>query len=137
MSEMNENNVVEKGVGTVAGVGDITKLMSELSADSKRPFSRTEAVAALKLLESAIIESLKKGQKVQLTSFISIMPTYRTARKANNVLTGVPLDIPEGVTFTIKSGSALKAVSKGFSTETIQDIKAIAMSKRIQANKAE
>ena len=130
MSEMmNENNVVEKGVGTVAGVSDIVKLMSELSADTKRPFSRAEATSALKLLESAIIESLKKGQKVQLTSFISIVPTYRSARKANNVLTGSPLDIPEGVTFTLKSGSALKAVSKGFDYETIQGIKALSKRK--------
>ena len=124
MSEMNENNVIEKGVGTVAGVGDLTKKMSELSAD-KRPFSRAEATAALKLLESAIFESLKKGQKIQLTSFISIVPTYRAARKANNVLTGSPLDIPEGVTFALKSGSALKAISKGFDYDTIQVIKAL------------
>ena len=129
---MNENSVVDQTLvaGTVAGVGDIVKLMSDLSANTSHPFSQTEAHHAVNLMKSAILESLKKGQKVQLTGFVSFVPTYRAARKANNVLTHEPLSVPEGITIVAKAGSVTKAISKEISSEAFQTIKDLALSKK-------
>lgn len=115
---------------SVMAINDIVNAMSELSKATDRPVSQTEAHHALKLLKLAIIESLKKGKKVQLTSFVSFVPIYRAPRKGNNVLTNEPLDIPEGVIITAKAGSAIKAASKDIPEEVVLTIKSKALSKK-------
>lgn len=126
-----ENNAQKevKGVGTTANVGDILKSMSELSKSSAHPISQGEAREALNYLRLAVIDALKKGQKVQLTSFVTFVPTYRAARKGNNVFTKSPMDIPEGVVVLAKSGSVIKNIPKEFAPEVTQAIKDKALSK--------
>ena len=114
----------------VVAIGDIVNAMADLSTSTDRPISQAEAHHALKLLKTAIIEALKKGQKVQLTSFVSFIPVYRAPRKGNNVLTNEPLEIPEGVMVTAKAGSAIKATSKDIPEEAILAIKAQALRKK-------
>ena len=119
----------EKNTVTLAG---IVESMSELSKSTERPISQKEAYNAVKLLKLSILEALKKGQKVQLTSFVSFVPTYRAARKGNNVMTKEPLEIPAGVIIAAKAGSAVKATSKDIPEERIQTLKEITLRKRQQ-----
>lgn len=126
--EMNENNT--KGAGSTVNTTDIVRMMSELSAESDRPMSQVEARHALHLLRKAVIRSLKAGLKVQLTSFISFVPTYRAARKANNIKTNEPLVIPEGIAVTTKIGKLLKSSIKDIASDVAQTIKDITLSKK-------
>lgn len=56
----------------------------------------------------AICASLGKGLKVQMTGFVTFQPVYRSARTANNVFTGEPMDVPESLSVGAKAGTQLK-----------------------------
>ena len=130
MSETNENIVQENGAGTVMALGQVVKTIADMSNSTKNPLSQAEVHTALSLLKTVICDALKRGQKVQLTSFVSFIPQYRAPRKGNNVLTREPLNIPEGVMVVAKAGSNLRGVVKDISDDTKQAIKAKALSKK-------
>lgn len=114
---------VTNNVGTTFTTEDIIKAISEKSKTSDTPFSQKEAANAVAFLKEAVNEALATGQKVQMTGFITIEPSYRNARKGNNVVTGEPMDIPESVVLNVKAGKGLKDTAKALDKSIMSDLK--------------
>lgn len=114
---------VINNVGTTFTTEDIIKAISEKSKTSDTPFSQKEAANAVAFLKEAVNEALATGQKVQMTGFIAIEPSYRNARKGNNVVTGEPMDIPESVVLNVKAGKGLKDTAKALDKSIMSALK--------------
>lgn len=114
---------VTNNVGTTFTTEDIIKAISEKSKTSDTPFSQKEAANAVAFLKEAVNEALATGQKVQMTGFITIEPSYRNARKGNNVVTGEPMDIPESVVLNVKAGKGLKDTAKALDKSIMSALK--------------
>lgn len=74
-------------------------------------------------LKDAISQALSEGQRVQITGFVTFTPSYRSARKGNNVVTGELMDIPECVTISAKAGKVLKDAVRYLDDDLIKSIK--------------
>jgi DNA-binding protein HU-beta len=74
--------------------------------------SRAEATRAVDALFSAdngiIAESLRSGDKVQITGFGSFEPKKREARKGRNPRTGKEIDIAASTSAAFRVGKRLK-----------------------------
>lgn len=74
--------------------------------------SRAEATRAVDALFSAddgiIAESLRSGDKVQITGFGSFEPKKREARKGRNPRTGKEIDIKASTSAAFRVGKRLK-----------------------------
>ena len=92
-------------------------------ADGKAKYSITEANEIVNLFKDAVADALKAGQKVQLTGFLTITPSYRNEREGNNVLTGEKMTIPASVIFNAKVGKGLKDIAKELPEDVIEAIK--------------
>ncbi len=68
------------------------------------------AEASLDAFVSAVTESLKKGEKVQLVGFGSFEVRKRAARKGRNPQTKEEIKIPASKAPVFKAGKALKEV---------------------------
>lgn len=110
-------------VGETLNVNDIVKAISERSKEAGKPVSQTDVHTVLNLLRDVTSDALAEGQKVMLTGFISITPSYRNPRKGNNVITNKPMDIPECVVATVKAGKQLRDATKGMSKDLIKAVK--------------
>lgn len=119
--------IATKKIGDTVTASEIITAMVESSSNtnSKKPFTWNEAHDALDLFKEAIIEEVSKGHRIQLNGFLSIIPSYRSPRKGNNVITNEPMEIPEGVQITAKVGSLLRKALKSLGPEAIQEFKAL------------
>ena len=72
--------------------------------------TKKSAEASLDAFVSAVTESLKKGDKVQLVGFGSFEVRKRAARKGRNPQTKEEIKIPASKAPVFKAGKALKEV---------------------------
>jgi DNA-binding protein HU-beta len=89
------------------GKSDLVDAVSEKCACSKK-----DAGASVDAMLEAIVASLKRGDKVQLTGFGAFEVRTRQARKGKNLQTGETIDIPESKVPAFKAGKALKDAVK-------------------------
>lgn len=115
---------VENNVGKVVNRGDIIKAMSEKSKSEEVVLSQKECSAALNYFRDCICEVLATGARVQISGMFSIKPSYRSARKGNNVVTKQVTDIPETVVLSIKTGNILRESIKDLDKGIVKAIKA-------------
>ena len=118
-----KKETVVNNVGTTLNTEGVVKAMSEASKATDSPISQKAAADALNLLKSTITNALATGQRVQLTGFMTLAPSYRAARKGNNVITGQPMDIPDGVVVNVKAGKSLKDATKGMDASIVDTIR--------------
>ncbi len=74
----------------------------------KSGLTRKDAEAALNAFTAVVAETLKSGDKIQLTGFGSFEVRERAARKGHNPATGAEIDIPASKVPAFKAGKALK-----------------------------
>lgn len=111
-------------VGTKLTTDALARAIAEKSVvDCKQKFSIADAMFFLSLFKDAIEDALKKGQKVQLTGFFSITPSYRNEREGNNVCTGEKMTIPASVSFNAKAGKRVKDLADELAPEVVEAIK--------------
>lgn len=84
-------------------------LVKAIASNGEVGLNQKDVRAVVKELEEVVVQALTEGSKVQMTGFITIEPTYRGERKANNIVTGEPMEIPETVAVKVKAGSKLKS----------------------------
>lgn len=70
--------------------------------------TKKDAEAAVKAVFDTITDTLKKGDKIQITGFGTFDVKQRAARKGLNPLTKQPIDIPASKAPAFKAGKALK-----------------------------
>jgi DNA-binding protein HU-beta len=75
--------------------------------------TQVDTTKVLNALESITHETIKKGEKVQLTGFINIKPVYRAARKGFDPIKKVAMDIAPTVGISVKAGEKLKTAVDG------------------------
>ena len=117
-----KKETVVNNVGTTLNTEGVVKAMSEASKEMDTPISQKAAADMLNVFKKVINNSLATGQKVQLTGFLTLTPSYRAARKGNNVITGQPMDIPDGVVVNVKAGKSLKDAVKGLDESIVEAI---------------
>jgi len=82
------------------------------SVAEKTGMSKKDSAAALDACVEAVVASLKRGDKVQLTGFGVFEVRTRKARKGKNLQTGATIDIPASKVPAFKAGKALKDAVK-------------------------
>ncbi len=82
---------------------DLIAAMAEKTGETKK-----SAEASLDAFISAVTESLKKGEKVQLVGFGSFEVRKRAPRKGRNPQTKEEIKIPASKAPVFKAGKALK-----------------------------
>lgn len=123
MAKKTEKTQVINNVGETLNTEGVIKAMAEASKSTERPISQVDAQNAINLLKQVISGALATGQKVQLTGFLTFAPSYRDARKGNNVSTNEPMDIPASVVVSVKAGKAIKDVMKDLKPEIVNSVK--------------
>ena len=83
--------------------GELVTVMAEKSSLSKK-----DCEAALDAFITAVGDTLKSGDKVQLVGFGAFEVKERAARTARNPRTNEPIEIPASKLPTFKPGQALK-----------------------------
>ncbi|AGR46832.1 hypothetical protein SHANETTE_163 [Bacillus phage Shanette] len=68
-------------------------------------------------LKEITVETLKKGEKLQLTGFWGVEPAYRAPRKGFDPIKKEPMEIAATVGVRIKAGEDLKKAVKGLKVE--------------------
>lgn len=114
---------ITNNVGTTLNTEGIVKAIAEKSKATDSPLSQRQVQTALNLMKSVIEESMATGQKIQLTGFLSIVPSYRAPRNGHNVITKQPMDIPGCVVASIKAGKSLKDAMKSLDESLVEAIK--------------
>ena len=116
---------VETQVGQTFSTDSLARAISAKSVDGdgKAKYSITEATEFINLFKDSVADALRTGQKIQLTGFLTIAPSYRNEREGNNVLTGDKMTIPASVTFNAKVGKGLKDIAKELPDEIVEAIK--------------
>lgn len=71
----------------------------------------------LNALEKISIETLQKGDKVQLTGFLNIKPTARSARKGYDPIKLEEVSIAPTVGVSVKPGEKLKKATENLKYE--------------------
>lgn len=87
-----------------------TELIAAVAETAK--LSKKDAEAAVSATLDAIIDSLKKGEKVQVVGFGSFEPKTRAARTGRNPSTGKEIKIAATTVPTFKAGKAFKDALK-------------------------
>lgn len=118
-----KKETVVNNVGTTLNTEGVVKAMSEASKATDTPISQKAAGDMLNVFKSVVTNALATGQRVQLTGFLTLAPSYRAARKGNNVITGQPMDIPDGVVVNVKAGKSLKDATKGLDDSIVEAIR--------------
>lgn len=83
-----------------------TELVAKVATNSGMTKKDVEKV--MNAFFSAVEETLKEGEKIQLIGFGTFEVRERQARKGRNPQTGVEIDIPAGKIPAFKAGKALK-----------------------------
>lgn len=86
---------------------DLINAVAETSELSKK-----DATKAVEAVFGAVMDSLKKGEKVQLIGFGNFEVRDRAARKGRNPQTGEEIQIPASKVPAFKPGKALKEAVK-------------------------
>ena len=87
-----------------------TELINAIVESAK--ISKKDATAALDATMEAIVDALKKGDKVQLVGFGSFEVKERAARKGRNPKTKEEITIPASKVPGFKAGRGLKDAIK-------------------------
>lgn len=113
----------ENKVGTTVTTEDLIKAVAEASKVSEEDsFSQREVRIVLSLLKKVVANALAAGQRISWTGFLCLTPSYRAARKGNNVVTSEKMDIPESVVVSVKAGKLLKDAVKSMDASMIEAI---------------
>lgn len=115
--------MAKNNVGQTLNTDGVIKAMVEASKDAGTPILHKDAANFLGLLKQVVADALATGQKVQLTGFLSFNPSYRSARRGNNVMTSEPMDIPESVAISVRAGKTLRDVMKSLDATIVTSIK--------------
>lgn len=75
--------------------------------------SKKDVASVLTELEAVVSDSVRAGEKVELTGFVSFEAADRAARTGRNPATGEVLEIPARKAVKVTAGSRLKALFKG------------------------
>ncbi|MUV39773.1 DNA-binding protein HU-1 [Lentibacillus sp. JNUCC-1] len=86
---------------------DLVNAVAEQSDLSKK-----DAAKAVDAVFDSVMDSLKKGEKVQLIGFGNFEVRERSARKGRNPQTGEEIEIPASKVPAFKPGKALKDAVK-------------------------
>ena len=114
---------IANNVGTTFTTEDIIKGISEKSKATEISLSQKDVAHTINLLKEVVGEALSSGQKIQMTGFVTIEPSYRSSRKGNNVVTGEPMDIPESAVLNVKAGKGLKDIARGYGKDVLDALK--------------
>lgn len=75
---------------------------------TKTGLTQVDTSKVLNALEEITNETLAKGDRVQLTGFITIKPVYRAPRKGFDPIKKVAMNIDATVGVSVKAGEKLK-----------------------------
>ena len=117
-------------VGASLGTEDLVRAIIELAKADNKVHTIAEVTGIIGYLKDAISQALSEGQRVQITGFVTFTPSYRAARKGNNVVTGELMDIPECVTISAKAGKVLKDAVRYLDDDLIKSIKEASAKKK-------
>lgn len=117
-------------VGASLGTEDLVRAIIELAKADNKVHTIAEVTGIIGYLKDATSQALSDGQKVQITGFVTFTPSYRAARKGNNVVTGKLMDIPECVTISAKAGKVLKDAVRYLDDDLIKSIKEASAKKK-------
>ena len=78
----------------------------------KSELSKKDAAKAVDAVFDSVMDSLKKGEKVQIIGFGNFEVRDRSARKGRNPQTGEEIEIPASKVPAFKAGKALKEIVK-------------------------
>ncbi|MGM8365337.1 HU family DNA-binding protein [Virgibacillus sp. W0181] len=87
-----------------------TDLVNEVAEKSE--LSKKDAAKAVDAVFDSVMDSLKKGEKVQIIGFGNFEVRDRSARKGRNPQTGEEIEIPASKVPAFKAGKALKDIVK-------------------------
>lgn len=117
-------------VGASLGTEDLVRAIIELAKADNKVHTIAEVTGIIGYLKDAISQALSEGQRVQITGFVTFTPSYRAARKGNNVVTGELMDIPECVAISAKAGKVLKDAVRYLDDDLIKSIKEASAKKK-------
>ena len=83
------------------------EVISSIALRTGTPAAQVETMVGA--LEQVLLESLARGEKVQLPGILSLERVERGARTGRNPQTGESIDIPAGYAVKATVGSRLKA----------------------------
>ncbi|WIT25877.1 hypothetical protein [Bacillus phage SPO1L1] len=98
-----------------------TELIKAIAQDTE--LTQVAVGKVLASFEKLSSETVAKGDKIQLTGFLTIKPVARQARKGYNPQTQEALEIAPSVGVSIKPGEALKKASEGLKFEDFNKAK--------------
>lgn len=87
------------------------EMIKAIAQDTK--LTQVDVAKVLTSLEATTHATIAKGEKVQLTGFVTIKPVGRAARKGFDPLKNVPIEIDATVGVSVKAGEKLKTASAG------------------------
>lgn len=82
------------------------------SVAEKSELSKKDATKAVDAVLESVMDSLSKGEKVQIIGFGNFEVRERSARKGRNPQTGEEIEIPASKVPAFKPGKALKEIVK-------------------------
>ena len=83
----------------------MNKLALIEAAAAKAQVSKAEAAKVIDAALEAAVETVKKGEGVQLVGYATIAVAEKAARKAKNPRTGAIVDVPAKKVVKIKAGA--------------------------------
>jgi integration host factor subunit beta len=84
---------------------DLVELVAEEAEMTKKDVEQL-----IEIIFESIVDSLNKGEKIELRGFGSFRVRHRNARKGRNPKTGEPVDIPAKRVAYFKPGKDLKDI---------------------------
>ena len=96
-------------------VEDILKSMVEISANTNNPMTKADAKRALDAVKNAICAELEKGNKVQITGFMTISPVFKPVRKVFNIATSQPMETKENIAINARVGESIRKIARNYS----------------------
>ncbi|NLJ35339.1 MAG: HU family DNA-binding protein [candidate division WS1 bacterium] len=94
-------------MAVTAGKTDIIDAVAE-----KTGLTKKDAQSAVDAMLEAIVDSLQRGERVQLTGFGTFETRERKERKGSNIQTGEEIIIPASTVPAFKPGKALRDAVK-------------------------
>lgn len=84
---------------------------------SETQLTQVDVTKVINSLESITFNTLKKGEKVQLTGFFTAAPVARAARKGFDPIKKEAMEIEPTVGVKVKAGEKLKKATDGLKYE--------------------
>lgn len=88
-----------------------TELIEAIAA--KADFPKTQVADVLSALEDIVVTSVKKGEKVAITGFVSFERVERKARIARNPQTNAEIHVAASKAPKVSIGASFKKAVKG------------------------